>query len=62
MLVVEQLTERRRRRAEREEDQREAENEQQRVDERRAPGFLHVLEAQSRDERHVARDERQYAG
>src|SRR4029078_8740367 len=50
-----------RRRAEGEKDQREPDDEQQRVDERRLSRMLNVLEAQSGDERDVARNERQHA-
>ena len=48
------------RRTECEKDQGEAEDEEQRVDERGTARFLNILEAQSRNERDVARNERQH--
>ena len=58
----EQPTDERRRGAERQEDEREAEHEEQRVDERGASRTRHVVERHPRNERDVARDERQHAG
>ena len=56
------LTEHGRAGAEREEDQREAADEDDRVQERLALGMLEVLERHPRDEGDVARHERQHAG
>src|SRR5262249_17492699 len=57
----EQTAENRGRRAEGEEDEREPDDEEQRVDEGRAPRAAGVVEREPRDEGDVARNERKHA-
>jgi hypothetical protein len=61
-MTKQRLAEYRRGRTHREEDQREAKHEQNAVDKRRAARVLYVVDRQARDERDVARNQRQHAG